>query len=165
MVFRLLRLRCRISSNNEVLDFAFDTNDYGKLSIRKNSYTAMFNTLPYWSLRLKRNSGPIPYSSNPSRQFMFKVNNRNTKARCEIMFKVNKNTSTMPLIVLVSYLTPCSRVSIVNFEQVDPDWDLVAWVLLQQPSELVKKYNDKIAAVEINHFSNFSVFLAKFCQP
>ena len=81
------------------------------------------------------------------------------------MFKVNKNTSTMPLIVLVSYLTPCSRVSIVNFEQVDPDWDLVASVLLQQPSELVKKYNDKIAAVEINHFSNFSVFLAKFCQP
>ena len=47
MVFRLLRLRCRISSNNEVLDFAFDTNDYGKLSIRKNNYTAMFNTLPY----------------------------------------------------------------------------------------------------------------------
>ena len=44
IVFRLLRLRRRISSNNEVLDFDFDTNNYGKLSIKKNSYTAMFNT-------------------------------------------------------------------------------------------------------------------------
>ena len=36
---------------------------------------------------------------------MFKVNNRNTRARCEIRF------------------TPCSSVSVVNFEQVNADWD------------------------------------------
>ena len=42
---------------------------------------------------------------------MFKVNNRNTRTRCEICTKVNNSA------------TPCSSVSIANFEQVNPDWE------------------------------------------
>ena len=39
---------------------------------------------------------------------MFKVNNRNTRTRCEICSKLT--------------ITPCSSVSIVNFEQVNAGW-------------------------------------------
>ena len=39
--------------------------------------------------------------SNPVGNYMFKVNNRNARTRCEI----------------------CSSVSIVNFEQVNADWE------------------------------------------
>ena len=44
---------------------------------------------------------------------LFKVNNRNTCTRCEIYSK----------------LTPCSKVSIVNFEHVIAGWDLNECIL------------------------------------
>ena len=45
--------------------------------------------------------------------YMFKVNNINTRTRCEICSKLTIRT----------YFTPCSSVSIVNFEQVNTDSD------------------------------------------
>ena len=48
---------------------------------------------------------------------MFKVNNRNTRIKCEIWSK---------LIIKIPercYFTPCSSVSIVNFEQVNAGWE------------------------------------------
>ena len=56
---------------------------------------------------------------------MFKVNNRNTKTRCEICSKL---TIKIPerlvslLLTLNIHFTPCSSVSIDNFEQVNAGW-------------------------------------------
>ena len=43
---------------------------------------------------------------------MLKVNNKNTRRRCEICLKLTAKT----------YFTPCSSVFIVNFEQVIAGW-------------------------------------------
>ena len=59
---------------------------------------------------------------------MFKVNNRNDETRN--IFKVNnKHTRTTPFgsfwflyCQLKTYFTPCSSVSIVNFDQVNAGW-------------------------------------------
>ena len=51
--------------------------------------------------------------NNPAGDYMFKVNNRNTKTRYE-MFKVNKKT-----IEQRQYFTPRSSISVANFEQVN----------------------------------------------
>ena len=64
--------------------------------------------------------------------YLLKVNNRNTGTRCERnkmehwnMFKVNNNdTRTTPLAY--TYFTPCSSVSVVNFEQANADWSNIA---------------------------------------
>ena len=50
--------------------------------------------------------------------YLFKVNNRNTRTRCEICSKL-----TIKIQEQREYFTPCSSVSIVNFEQVNADWD------------------------------------------
>ena len=59
-----------------------------------------------------------PYH-NPACNYIFNVNNRNTRARCQIW----------------TYLTPCSSVSIVNFKQVNADRE--HWSLSN--SEMVRK--------------------------
>ena len=54
----------------------------------------------------------------PAGNYMFKVNNRNTRARCEICLKL---TIKIPewRQRLWTYFTPCSRVSVANFEHVN----------------------------------------------
>ena len=49
--------------------------------------------------------------------FMFKVNNRNTRTRCEICSNL-----TIKIPERCHYFTPYSSVSIVNFEHVIADW-------------------------------------------
>ena len=49
---------------------------------------------------------------------MFKVNNRNTRTRCEICSKVTIKTPERRQ----TYSTPSSSVSIVNFKQVNAGW-------------------------------------------
>ena len=48
---------------------------------------------------------------------MFKVNNRNTRTRCEIWSKLTIKTPER------RYFTPCVSIFIVNFEQVNADWE------------------------------------------
>ena len=48
---------------------------------------------------------------------MFKVNNRNIRARCEIWSKLAIKTPER------RYFTPCSSVFIVNFEQENAGWE------------------------------------------
>ena len=48
---------------------------------------------------------------------MFKVNNRSTRARCEIWSKLTIKTPES------HYFTSCSSVFIVNFEQVNTGWE------------------------------------------
>ena len=47
---------------------------------------------------------------------MFKVNNRNTRTRCEICSKLSIKTPER------HHFTPCSTVSITNFEHVIAGW-------------------------------------------
>ena len=51
---------------------------------------------------------------------MSKVNNRKTRASCEICSKVTIKTPKRRH--LWTYFTPCSNVSIVDFEQVNTNW-------------------------------------------
>ena len=55
--------------------------------------------------------GPCQTSIIPVGIYLLKLNNRNTRTRCEICSKL-----TMELI-------PCSSVSIVNFENLIAGWD------------------------------------------
>ena len=51
---------------------------------------------------------------------MFKVNNRNTRARSEICLKLTIKTPELTL----NLFRPCSSDSIVNFKQVNAGWDV-----------------------------------------
>ena len=56
----------------------------------------------------------------PPGNYMFKVNNGKTRTRCEICSKLSKKIPVKYLYCLLwTYVTPCSGVSIVNFEQVN----------------------------------------------
>ena len=58
--------------------------------------------------------------------YMFKINNRNTRTRCKISSKLTIKTPEWRLALLLTfwvYFTPCSSVSIVNFEHVIADWE------------------------------------------
>ena len=63
---------------------------------------------------------------NPAGNYMFKVNIRNTMTRCEISSKITIKTPVALFwcvyCSLLTYFTPCSSVSIVNFEQVNAGW-------------------------------------------
>ena len=68
--------------------------------------------------------------NNPAGNYMFKVNNRNTRARCEICSKLAIKIPERRLAsfwylycYLLTYFTPCSSVYIVNFEQVNAGWE------------------------------------------
>ena len=57
--------------------------------------------------------------------YMFKVNNGNTRARCEICSKLTIKTPDL------SYFKPCTSVSIVNFEKVNTGWRSILYPHLQ----------------------------------
>ena len=62
--------------------------------------------------------------------YLLKVNNRNTKTRCEICSKL-------------AIKAPCSSVSIVNFEDVNTDWDIFCGFLFRYENrelDLVGKF-------------------------
>ena len=68
----------------------------------------------------------------PVNIYLFRVNNKNTRKRYENLFKVNnKDTRTTSMTLfwcfyceLLTYFTPFSSVSIVDFEQVSVGWDV-----------------------------------------
>ena len=79
---------------------------------------------------------------------LLKVNNRNTRASFEICSVTNKDTRTTPMALfwcLFCYLwasfTPCSSVSIVNFQHVIASWVFRLNVLIQSFS--IKKTTQK----------------------
>ena len=63
-------------------------------------------------------TGTIDY---PVGIYLLKFNNRNTRARCEICSKLKIKTPVSFLLTR-THFTPCSSVSIVNFEQVIAGW-------------------------------------------
>ena len=70
---------------------------------------------------------------------MFKVNNSNTRIRCEICSNLTIKTPERR-----SSVTPCSVVSIVNFEQVNGGWEITQSALpclkstIETPKQCVK---------------------------
>ena len=62
--------------------------------------------------------------SIPAGNYMFKVNNRNTRARSEKLFKVNNKDTCCLYWKIWTFFTPCSSVSIVNFEQLNAGCDI-----------------------------------------
>ena len=56
--------------------------------------------------------------NSPGGIYLFKVNNRNTRKRCEICSKLTIETPEQR-----QYFTPYSSVSIFNFEHVIAGWD------------------------------------------
>ena len=58
--------------------------------------------------------------------YIFKVNNRNTRTRCEIcsmlIIKTQERRQWCLYCWLWTYFRPCSSASIVNFEQINADW-------------------------------------------
>ena len=72
---------------------------------------------------------------------MFKVNNKNTRTRCKICSKLTTKTPEwldwhrygVSIINFWTCFTPCSSVSIVNFEQVNAGWDMMEPFLASAP--------------------------------
>ena len=72
-----------------------------------------------WDLdELSNVSSLISFIKYLAGNYMFKVNNRNTRTRYEICSKVNNKD----IVNFWAYFTPCSSVSIVNFEHLIPGW-------------------------------------------
>ena len=68
--------------------------------------------------------------------YLLKVGNRNTRTRCEICSKLTRKTPELRYGVVLVFLdlnlnnfTPCSSVSIVNFEHVIAGWEVFVSVL------------------------------------
>ena len=60
---------------------------------------------------------------------MFRVNNRNTRTSCEIWSKITRHQNDANGVILapllLTYFTPCSSVSAVNFGQVNAGWERI----------------------------------------
>ena len=74
---------------------------------------------------------PVYLTVNPAGNYMFKVNNRTTRARCEIYSKLTIKTPERR----------CSSVFIVNLEQVNAEWKAIScqWSLSIPPENIRKK--------------------------
>ena len=100
---------------------------------------------------------------------LLKVNNRNSRTRCEICSKL---TIKIPeprhwasfwylycYCYLSTYFTPCSCVSIVNFEHVIPGW---VQIILQ--NETFKDFNIRSWTTKRNNKEILSGLYSKPCQ-
>ena len=73
------------------------------------------------------------YDTFPFGNYMFKVNDRRIRTRCEIYSKLTIKKPEQSYCYLWTHFTPCSSVSIVNFEQIN-----AGWVLTLQKLTLLK---------------------------
>ena len=61
----------------------------------------------------------------PASYYLLKANNSNTRTKCEICSKLTIKTPEQRLAWCLTYFTPGSSVSIVNFNQVIASWVIV----------------------------------------
>ena len=108
----------------------------------------------------------------PANICLFKVNNRNTSKGCENMFKVNNKISydvvLVFLLLTLTYVTPFSSVSVVDFEQVNVSW--VFLITLSQDFPLVDTPGDVFVTLKkflIHKFELYSEQAGAFqkCGP
>ena len=70
--------------------------------------------------------------------YMFEVNNRNTRRRCEIYLKLKV---WCLYCFLWTYITPCYSVSIVSFEHVNAGWVCSYWNSFHTHTYILTKEN------------------------
>ena len=108
-LFKINRHKIRTDNMGLVLVSSFRTmNWYFSNSKQMNYCSQVFVGIPGDTF--------LPRIIIPAGNYMLKVNNRNT--RCEICSKL---TTKIP--ERRTFFTPCSSISIVNFEQVNAGWD------------------------------------------
>ena len=74
------------------------------------------NVFLYYYQRKRLRQAKKQDLANPADNYMFKINNENTRTRCEICSKLTiKKPERRPLNIF----TPCSSVSIVNLKQLN----------------------------------------------
>ena len=88
----------------------------------------------------------------PAGIYLLKVNNRNTRTRCEICSKLIIMTPSIWCLYcwLLTYFTLCYSVSIVSFEHVIAGWD-----------KITKKYNEQEVFYKKTVLKNFAIFIGK----
>ena len=77
-------------------------------------------------------------ATHPAGNYMFKVNNRNTRRRCEIYLKLKV---WCLYCFLWTYITPCYSVSIVSFEHVNAGWVCSYWNSFHTHTYILTKEN------------------------
>ena len=82
----------------------------------------------------------------PADNYLLKVNNRNSRTRCETCSKLTIKTpewrqwsSSDVFIINFEHISLCSSVSIVNFEQVKAGW--IAYLFSQAHSQISSCHN------------------------
>ena len=69
------------------------------------------------------------FIAHPVGNYMFKVDNRNTRTSCEICSKLTLKTPKRLYCKLWTYFIPCSSISIDNFEQVNAGWSGIQFII------------------------------------
>ena len=94
----------------------------------------------------------------PTWNYMFKVNDRNTRMRCVIGSKLAVRTPER-----CQYFTPCSNVSVVNFEQVNAGW--VNWNIntpILRSMFILKYFDWKTPGKQEVLFLSYQIFRVQF---
>ena len=98
---------------------------------QKNDLGFYSRLIPKNKVSLEKIAFPFLTESTfqPTNTYLFKVKNRNTRKMCKICSKITKNSRTTPMTwfcfcscSLWTYFKPLSRVSIVDFEQINIGW-------------------------------------------
>ena len=89
------------------------------------------------------------YDTSPVGIYLLKVNNRNSRARCEICSKLTIKTSERRqwrrsgvFIVNFEHISPCSSISIVNFEHIFAGWEDL--FVCSGAFKLIQNFNDVV---------------------
>ena len=99
---------------------------------------------------------------SPAANYIIEVDSRNTRIRCEICSKLTVKTLLFWCLYcwLWTYLTPCSSVSIVNFEQVKYWLRSLETKLFKKMAKVLNKDID--GYVSIGNFNPLSANFAKW---
>ena len=89
------------------------------------------------------------YDTSPVGIYLLKVNNRNTRARCQLCSKLTIKTSERRhwrrsgvFIVNFEHKSPCSSISIVNFEHIFAGWEDL--FVCSGAFKLIQNFNDVV---------------------
>ena len=118
---------------------------------------------------VRNNSFSENFTYVPAGIYLLKVNNKNTRARCEICSKLTKRHVLVSLSLTWTYFTPCSIAFIVNFEQVNADWGTKSMIPYYIHSPLAKFTFTQTSTRKSQHLSCMIASLhnlvtsSKFC--
>ena len=106
--------------------------------------------------------------------YLFKVNNRNTRKKCEIYSKLTTKTPERPLMTsfmyfycwLCAHFTSFSSASIVDFEQVNVSWDKYLKCSWMTPISLIlTPFHPVKRKTELEWLRLFYNYLEAYSEP